>query len=145
MLNMSLALLLVAGPVRAQDNSDRVTISKAPVNVVTRTFDPKNPPKEMPKLAPNEGAITNFRFSMEADADGPVVAKKQDLHGTDVEVRVDHVTLKPRLKVTIWLPPKPPRKVVDHENGHRKIAEMYYDKVDEKGKEAGVAIVGRTF
>src|SRR5438477_7057226 len=116
-LKVVLVLLLCAAGAPGQE---RVTVSMANAKVVNRTFDPKRPPKEMPKLSADEAAITVFQFSMEADADAPIVAKTQDFHGTDVEVRVDHVMLKPRLKVTIWLPIKASKKIVDHENGHRK-------------------------
>jgi hypothetical protein len=141
-LKVVLLLVVCAGSARGQD---RVTVVKSEVKVVTRTFDPKKPPREMPALSPSEVAITNFQFSMEADADAPIVSKNQDFQRTNVEVRVDGVSLRPRLKVTIWLPIKASQKVIEHENGHRKIAEIFYGKVDVKGKEAGGAVIGKIF
>src|SRR4051794_14828975 len=125
-LNAVVALMLCAGGAHGQE---RVTVVKSDVKVVTRTFDPKKPPKEMPALSPSEVAITNFQFSMEADADAPIVGKTSNFNGTDVEVRIDGVSLRPRLKVTIWLPIKASQKVIEHEHGHRKIAEIFYGKV----------------
>src|SRR2546421_11691437 len=54
-LNIIVALTLCAASARGQD---RVTIVKSQVKVVTRTFDPKKPPEEMPSLSADEAAGT---------------------------------------------------------------------------------------
>jgi hypothetical protein len=46
------------------------TIEKQPVNFVERTFDPDNPPPDMPPFSPGEAAVCDSNFLAKANVGG---------------------------------------------------------------------------
>src|SRR3972149_6798461 len=63
-----LFLLAISGAVRAE-----VTIARAEPVIQRRTFDRKNPPADMPRLHPNEAAVTQSLFGVESRLGGQVL------------------------------------------------------------------------
>jgi hypothetical protein len=117
------------------------TITKQPVNFVERTFDPENPPADMPQLAPGELAVCDSNFLSNASVGG-------DAHETDSThaiVTVTSVNVNLQLNVTIWVPANASQHVVEHEQGHREISEHFYRDAEKLAAKIGAAYLGRKF
>ena len=99
-----------------------VTVDKQPVNFVSRTFDPASPPSDMPPLAPGEEAECDSNFLSNASVGG----KTQRTDATHAFVTITQIKLSLQLNVTIWAPANVSPHVMEHEDGHRQIAEHYY-------------------
>src|SRR5690349_18818757 len=122
--------LMLASPVALA----RVTVEKAPVVVVRRTFDRANPPKEMPPLGPRADAITHIRFGCSANASYEVTSRRHDTSrrrgaagGCTATARINDLDVRLELEITIWVPRGARPKLVNHEEGHRVIAERIYE------------------
>ena len=90
------------------------TITKQPVNFVTRTFDPENPSSDMPPLAPGEAAVCDSDFLSVAQVGGDAHAT-DDSHGI---VTVTSVNVNLQLNITIWVPINASNVLIEHEQGH---------------------------
>ena len=114
-------------------------IDKEPVRFVNRTFDPANPPPEMPPMTPGEIAVCDSNFVASAHVSG-------DTHPTDAthaNVTVTSVKITLQLNITIWTPPEASPRVMEHENGHRQISEHYYETADQVAERIGATYLGR--
>jgi len=114
-------------------------VDRQPVTAVTRTFDPVNPPPEMPPLAAGENAECESNFLSSADVGGET-RQLDTTHGT---VTITHVKVNLQLKITIWVPPDVNPHVADHEDGHRRISEYYYQSADELAHRVAVPYLGK--
>jgi hypothetical protein len=47
--------------------------------------------------------------------------------------------------VTIWLPEKASKALKEHEEGHRKIAELYYEDAEKVARRVAEGFIGRSF
>ena len=103
--------------------SAAVEVQQKPIKVVRRTFDPKNPPKEMPPLTPPEAALCQGESSIETRVAGRT--SKTDGDGF-ASLNVTDIRIELRLTVTLWLPKGADKRLVDHEETHRLIHEHYY-------------------
>ena len=134
------ALLVAPPPARAAQPPDAVKITKMPVKVQHRTFDPRRPPREMPELKPPENAVCASDFLSDASVGGQA-APTDATHATLTINRVE-VTLQ--LNITIWVPQNPPQTVVEHEEGHRQIAEYFYKNADAVARLVAQPYLGKT-
>ena len=75
-------------------------IEKQPVEFAMRTFDPANPPADMPPLAPGEQAVCDSNFTVNA----LVAGRAEATDASDAIVTVTRATVKLQLQVTIWVP-----------------------------------------
>jgi len=117
------------------------TIIKRPVNFTNRTFDPENPPSDMPQLAPDELAVCDSNFLSDANVGG-------DAHETDSThaiVTVTTVTVNLQLNVTIWVPASASQHVIEHEQGHREISERFYQDADKLAAKIAAPYLGKKF
>ncbi len=117
------------------------TITKQPVNFANRTFDPENPPPDMPQLAPGELAVCDSNFLSNANVGG-------DAQGTDSThaiVTVTSVNVNLQLDITIWVPASVSQHVVEHEQGHREISEHFYRDADKLAAKIAAPYLGRKF
>ena len=130
-----LMLTVVAG--KADDVVNGVTVTVQPPNITRRTFDPKNPPPEMPKLKPPEvgTCVYSFRCTADMEVQGPV-GKPARLTGIQVTTN---------LTITLWTPDIGPRKILDHEEAHRAICEVYYGRAEEIARKFAEQQLSRTF
>jgi hypothetical protein len=126
---------------RQSGMADAPTITKQPVNFANRTFDPENPPSDMPQLAPGELAVCDSNFLSNAKVGG-------DAHETDSThaiVTVTSVTVNLRLDVTIWVPANSSQHVIEHEQGHREISEHFYRDADKLAARIAAPYLGKKF
>jgi len=103
------------------------TIDKEPVAFATRTFDPTNPPAEMPPLGTGEEAECDSNFLSNAS----VGAETQQTDATHAFVTITQIKFTLQLNITIWAPAGVSPHVMEHEEGHRQISEYYYQTADK--------------
>ena len=146
-LPIVLLVLLVLGWLASRAPSSRrqppeataLTVNKLPVDFATHTFDPAAPPPEMPPLAPNETAECDSNFLSSANVRG----QTQRIDATHAILTVTHVKVTLQLKVNLWLPKEAPQNLIDHEEGHRQIAEYSYQTADKLAERIAASYVGR--
>lgn len=122
----------------------QVKIDRAEPVIERRTFDPKNKPPEMPKLHPNEAAVTQSFFGAESHIGGQVVERTQTPQGYQSSIRIDSVHMILKLRITIWLPTDAPPKLVKHEEAHRELSERYYRDAEKIARRHAEALIGQT-
>jgi hypothetical protein len=123
----------------ASGESAGPTIEKQPVNFASRTFDPTNPPPDMPPLSYGEYAQCDSRFLSNASVGGKT--RQTDAGHATVTVTRMKVTL--RLDITIWLPAQVSQHVIEHEEGHRQISEYYYQTADKIAERIAAGYMGK--
>jgi hypothetical protein len=128
----------LASPNEAKETSAAM-VNKLPVHFANRTFDPANPPAEMPPMAPGEAAVCDSNFVASANVSG-------DTHPTDAthaSVTVTQVKVTLQLDIIIWTPTDVSPHVIEHENGHRQISEHYYESADKVAEQIAATYLGR--
>ena len=103
------------------------TIDKQPVTFANRTFDPASPPANMPPLAADEEAECDSNFPSKASVGG----QAQQTDATHALVTITQIKMTLQLDITIWAPANVTPHVIEHEEGHRQIAEYYYQTAGE--------------
>jgi hypothetical protein len=116
-----------------------VTINKQPVNFARRTFDPANPPPDMPRLNQGENAVCDSDFL----SNTTVAGQSRQTDATHVIVTVTHVKMDLQLNLTIWVPNDVTQRVTEHEEGHRQISEYYYQTADKLAERIAATYIGR--
>ena len=116
-----------------------VTINKQPVNFALRTFDPANPPPDMPSLNYGENAECDSDFLSNAT----VAGQTHQTDATRATLTVAHIQMNLRLNVTIWVPNGVTSHVSEHEEGHRQISEYYYQTAEELAERIATTYVGK--
>lgn len=114
------------------------TIEKQPANFVSRTFDPANPPTDMPPFTPGEAAVCDSIFLARANVGGD--AEQTDATHAIVTITQIKVTLQ--LNITIWAPNDATQHVIEHEQGHREISEYYYQTADKLAAQIAAPYLG---
>ena len=115
------------------------TINKQPVAFATHTFDPAAPPPDMPPLAKGETAECDANFLSSAHARG----ETRKLDSTHAILTVTDVKVTLQLRINLWLPIDAPPYLVDHEQGHRQIAESSYQSADQLAQRIAGPYLGR--
>src|SRR6202171_5857693 len=116
-----------------------VTINKQPVNFARRTFDPANPPSDMPPLTQGENAACDSNFLSNAS----VAGETRQTDATHATVTVTHIKMNLQLNINIWLPNGVTEHVTEHEQGHRQISEYYYQTADKLQERIATRYVGK--
>jgi hypothetical protein len=116
-----------------------VTINKQRVNFARRTFDPAHPPSDMPPLTEGEYAACVSDFLSNAT----VAGQSRQTDATHAAVTVTHIKMDRQLNITIWLPNDATQRVTEHEEGHRQIAEYYYQGADKLAERIATTYLGR--
>ena len=114
-------------------------ISKQPIVVASRTFDPAAPPADMPPLAAGENAECDSDFEANASVGGETRVSDAT-HGI---VTVTQINVTLQLNITIWLPAGVTQHVVEHEEGHREISESYYQNADKHAERIAATYMGK--
>ena len=145
-----LVLPILALPALPALGQRGVAVERDAVVVERRQFEPRRPPAELPPMGPVADAITEVSFACARSINSTVVSRRRVRSGNAgrrcvAVVRVDGLTVKLDLKVTIWLPVGARRKLVAHEEGHRIIAERIYNEfAEDAARRAAAQWVGRT-
>lgn len=119
--------------------SAKPTIDKRPVVFAQRTFDPANPPADMPPLGEGEEAECDSDFISDANVSG----RMQKIDSSNATVIVAQVRVTLQLRVTIWIPNGATPHVIEHEQGHRQISEHYYRSADKVAAEIASQYIGQ--
>jgi hypothetical protein len=140
-----LAVCLIRVSVSWADEPKKViVIDKKPVEVERKTFDPKSPPPDMPRLEPHEAAITRYQFSWASNV-AYSINKTGDGGSTTCTATVETLNITLGLHVVIWLPDNATPKLRSHEEGHREIAEMYYEAAEEIAEQVAAPITAKPY
>ena len=115
------------------------TIFKQPASFASLTFDPANPPPDMPPLDPGESAECVSDFGANANVTGQT--RRTDATHATLTVTQINVTLQ--LNITIWVPTNVTQRVIDHEAGHRQISEYYYRTADKLARRIAASYMGQ--
>ena len=129
-----ITLVAAAAPVMAQ-----VEITRKPAAVLTKTFNPKKPPKEMPPLKPGEAAVCESKFLCQVQVEVEISTAP----GERPECKIAGIKSELRLDVVIWLPTDGTTKIRLHEDGHRQISESFYARGEEVAKKLGQKRIGQ--
>jgi hypothetical protein len=116
-----------------------LTIDKQLVTFAMHTFDPSAPPADMPALAAWEQAECDSNFVSDAN----VKARTEILDATHGVVTVAEVKVTLQLTINIWVPEGAAEHVIEHEQGHRQIAEHYYQNADKVAEQIAAAYLGK--
>jgi hypothetical protein len=134
----ALSILIAVSGLHAQDDHP-VTIHKTPAKIVRRAFDPAHPPSAMPVLTPPESGVCHFDFGCDAgigvfvDPAGP----------NTYQVEIDSVDIVLTMEVDIWAINGAPKKLLNHEEGHRQICEYFYKDADAVAQRIGKSFIGK--
>src|SRR5215472_6823554 len=116
-----------------------VLIKKDPVVFASHTFDPAAPPPEMPPLPAGETAECDSNFLCRASVGGQ--AHRTD--ATHATLTITQVMMGLQLQINIWLPNGYTQTVAEHEDGHRQIAEYYYQTADKLAERIATSYIGK--
>jgi hypothetical protein len=123
---------------------DPVEVNKQKAEVARRTFDPKRPPSGMPPLSVNEAAVTHSAYGVGAQIQVVVLNESRSAGQVVSEMKIESVKVDTTLAITIWLPRNASKALAAHEEGHRRISEMFYDEADRIARQVARPYVGRT-
>jgi hypothetical protein len=115
------------------------TVNKQPVAFATRTFDPIAPPPDMPPLSAGEAAECDSDFRSNARVRGE--SRRTD--ATHTTLTITHITMTLELNINIWVPTGASQRLIAHEEGHRQIAEFYYQTADKVAEQVAARYMGK--
>lgn len=121
-----------------------LVVTRQAPQVQRRYFDPAKPPKEMPRLKDDEAAVTYSQFGVGAGMDVEILNSTSNKGQSVATVKVVGINLALQLSVTIWLPNNPAEKLITHEEGHRRISEMYYQEAEKIATDLAKPFLGKT-
>jgi hypothetical protein len=124
---------------RPPKEAPAVTINKQPVNFAQRTFDPAHPPSDIPPLTEGDYAACVSDFISNAT----VAGQTRHTDATHATITVTHIKMDLQLDLTIWVPIDVTARATEHEEGHRQIAEYYYQAAGEIAARIATTYVGR--
>ena len=123
----------------AQADQPQVTITKMPLNAGTRTFDPRRPPRDRPPLRGPEEAVCASDFLSDVSVGGQAM----QTDATHAKLTINQIKMTLQLDITIWLPTNPQKWTTEHEEGHRKISEHYYQHADAIARKIAESYMGK--
>ncbi len=148
-----LVLLLQEGPGAAAE--PQIVIDRQPPTVERVTFDPKNPPRDMPKLHPGEAALCQMNFNCRVQLKYEVVAQGTSSSSSSssssaagrasVSARVKRIQMTLTLHDTIYVPRGGNAKIRAHEEGHRVINERVYEGAERVARAAALDVLTQTW
>ncbi len=103
-----------------------IQVKKTPPHIERRLFNLAHPAPGQPELQPPEAGLCEYTFQCHSDVEAafPVVTWPK------AGATISSATITLRLDITIWTLPDSGAKVAAHEEGHRRIAEIYYQSAD---------------
>jgi hypothetical protein len=139
------AVLLVAGIVcGAARAAEAVKIEKAKVKVEYKTFDPNHLPDPPPPVEKGESAVTVYGFGVETDLQYTYAETPRGGAPVKMDFRMERVTLKLSMTITVWLPEGANEQLKAHEEGHRQIAEIFYADAEKGARKVAARAQGKS-
>ncbi len=123
----------------AAKQAPSLTIDKLPVAFFMHTFDPSAPPADMPPLAAWEEAECDSNFVSNANVKG----RTEMVDGTHGVVTVTDVKVTLQLAINIWVAEGAAKRVIEHEQGHRRISEHYYETADKVAEQIAATYLNK--
>jgi hypothetical protein len=120
-------------------DKDAVLITKRPALYASHTFDPASPAADMPPLGPGETAECDANFL----ASTSVRSQHRKTDAAHAIITIKQVLMTLQLQINVWLPIEATQIVADHEEGHRQIAEYYYQSADKLAERIAATYVGK--
>jgi hypothetical protein len=93
----------------------------------------------MPPLHSGEAAVCDADFI----ARSSVRAQSRRTDSTHAMLTITNVLITLQLQTNVWVPIDAPQTIVDHEEGHREIAEYYYQTADELAERIAASYIGK--
>jgi hypothetical protein len=146
---VAVLMLGIVSAAWADQAKPAVKVEKADVAVEYKRFDPQNLPDPPPPLKPGEAAVCVYHFGVEVDSQysytepGGTGQAAPNGQPVKLEVKVEEVSVRLSLGVTIWLPKGADNGLTAHEEGHRRIAEHYYASADALANGLATKLVGQ--
>ncbi len=134
-----LVVACAAASASAAPAPSAVQIEKTPARIERRSFDPKNPPPEMPVLKGSEAALCEFKFG--CDTRLGFELPRFSLKTSTATVTACEISI--HLNITVWTPAGASPALVAHEETHREICEVYYEHVESVARQLADAVIGR--
>lgn len=122
-----------------QTQKDSVQITRLPAGYQFHKFDPAAPPPAMPPLHPGEAAVCDADFIARSSVGG----QPRRTDSTHAMLTVTKVMMTLQLQTNVWVPIDAPQTIVDHEEGHRAIAEYYYGTADKLAERIAAGYIGK--
>ena len=122
-----------------QAQKDAVQITKLPANIMSHKFDPAAPSPNMPPLHPGEAAVCDADFIARSSVRG----QPRRTDSTHAILTITKVLMTLQLQTNIWVPIDAPQTITDHEEGHREIAEYYYQTADKLAERIAASYIGK--
>jgi hypothetical protein len=126
-------------PPAPQIAKDAVQITKLASVYASHTFDRAAPPANMPPLGPNETAVCDADFLARSNVRG----QPHRSDATHATLTITGVVMTLQLQINVWLPTEFNQTVADHEQGHRQIAEYYYQTADKLAERIASTYIGK--
>lgn len=127
----------------------QIVVDRQPATVERVTFDPRNPPANMPKLHPGEAALCQMNFNCRVQLKYEIVEQGMSSSGAGratVTAHVKRIQMTLTLHDTIYVPRGGNAKIRAHEEGHRIINERVYDDDAERvARAAALAVLTQTW
>jgi hypothetical protein len=114
-------------------------ITKQPVAIDNRTFDPAAPPADMPPLSSGESAECDSHFLSSASVRG----EPRQTDATHATVTITQIKVALQLHINIWVPTGATQHLIEHEDGHRQVSEFYYQTADKLAERIASAYMGK--
>jgi hypothetical protein len=118
---------------------DAVQITKLPAAYLFHKFDPSAPPSNMPPLHPGEAAVCDADFIARSSVGG----QPRRTDSTHATLTITKVLMTLQLQTNVWVPADAPQAIADHEEGHREIAEYYYQTADKVAEQIAASYIGK--
>jgi hypothetical protein len=142
---LTVACVLPACATARDGYQGSVRVWKKPPVIERRIFDRRNLPANMPKLEPRTSAVTTIRYGCAASVRGPVVSRRRRGGEYEVTCRIDTIEADLDCTITVWIPRRARQIWIDHEEGHRVIAERAYEPADAIARHEARRLLGKTF
>jgi hypothetical protein len=114
-------------------------ITKQPVAIANRTFDPAAPPADMPPLSSGESAECDSDFLSGASVRG----EPRQTDATHATVTITQIKVTLQLHINIWVPTGATQHLIEHEDGHRQVSEYYYQTADKLAERIAANYMGK--
>jgi hypothetical protein len=118
---------------------DAVVVTKLPAGYAAHRFDSAAPPANMPPLHPGEAAVCDADFIARSSVRG----QPRRIDATHATLMITQVLMTLQLQTNIWVPTDAPQSIADHEEGHREIAEYYYQTADKLAERIATSYIGK--